>query len=78
MPAPVDRRRLGPVPLERRPDLDAIAPMDLAEAFRDLPGLAVLESARPGRKARWSFVTADPVAVLDAPAPGPDPFARRP
>jgi para-aminobenzoate synthetase component 1 len=49
--------------------------MDLAEAFRDLPGLAVLESARPGRKARWSFVTADPVAVLDAPKPGPDPFA---
>jgi para-aminobenzoate synthetase component 1 len=49
--------------------------MDVAEAFRDVPGLAVLERARPGRKARWSFLTADPVAVLDAPAPGPDPFA---
>jgi para-aminobenzoate synthetase component I len=50
--------------------------MDVAEAFRDLPGLAVLESARPGRTARWSFVTADPVVVLEGPAPGPDPFAR--
>ena len=69
-------RTSGPVVLERRPELDAIAPMDLAEAFRDLPGLAVLESARPGRKARWSFVTADPIAVLDRPAPGPDPFTN--
>ena len=66
---------VGPIVLERRPDLDAIAPMDLAEVFRDLPGLAVLESARPGRKARWSFVTADPIAVLEGPASGPDPFA---
>ncbi len=40
--------------------------MDVAEAFRDLPGLAVLESARPGRRSRWSYVTADPIAVLDA------------
>jgi para-aminobenzoate synthetase component 1 len=50
--------------------------MDVAEAFRDLPGLALLESARPGRKARWSFLTADPVAVLESPAGGPDPFAE--
>jgi len=50
--------------------------MDAAEAFRDLPGLALLESGRPGRKARWSFLTADPVAVLAAPAPGADPFAE--
>lgn len=50
--------------------------MDVAEAFRDLPGLALLESARPGRTGRWSFLTADPVAVLDAPAEGPDPFAE--
>ncbi len=50
--------------------------MDVAEVFRDLPGLAVLESARPGRNARWSFVTADPIQVLDGPAPGPDPFAE--
>ncbi len=50
--------------------------MDAAEAFRDLPGLALLESARPGRTGRWSFLTADPVAVLDAPAEGHDPFAE--
>ena len=50
-------------------------PIDVAEAFRDLPGLALLESARPGRNARWTYMTADPVAVLEAPAAGPDPFA---
>jgi para-aminobenzoate synthetase component 1 len=49
--------------------------MDVAETFRDLPGLALLESARPGRKARWSFLTADPRAVLETPAAGRDPFA---
>ena len=50
-------------------------PIDAAEAFRDLPGLAMLESARPGRNARWTYLTADPVAVLEAPAAGRDPFA---
>ncbi len=40
-----------------------------------MPGLALLESARPGRNARWTYMTADPVAVLEAPAAGPDPFA---
>jgi para-aminobenzoate synthetase component 1 len=49
--------------------------IDATEAFRDLPGLALLESARPGRNARWTFLTADPVAVLESPAAGPDPFA---
>jgi len=49
--------------------------MDVAEALRGLPGLALLESARPGRAARWSFLTADPVAVIEAPSAGPDPFA---
>ena len=49
--------------------------IDAAEAFRDLPGLALLESARPGRNARWTYLTADPVAVLESPAAGPDPFA---
>jgi para-aminobenzoate synthetase component I len=56
--------------------LDRVAPMDVAEAFRDLPGLALLESARPGRTGRWSYLTADPLAVVDAPADGPDPFAE--
>ena len=50
-------------------------PIDAAEPFRDLPGLAMLESARPGRNARWTYLTADPVAVLEAPAAGRDPFA---
>jgi para-aminobenzoate synthetase component 1 len=62
--------------LRRLPDrVAAIRPIDAAEAFRDLPGLALLESARPGRNARWTYLTADPVAVLEAPAAGPDPFA---
>ena len=56
--------------------LDRVAPMDAAEAFRDLPGLALLESARPGRTGRWSYLAADPLAVVDAPADGPDPFAE--
>jgi para-aminobenzoate synthetase component I len=49
--------------------------MDVAEAFRDLPGLALLESARPGRRSRWTYLCADPVAVLEAPSHGPDAFA---
>jgi para-aminobenzoate synthetase component 1 len=49
--------------------------IDVAEAFRDLPGLVLLESARPGRNARWTYLTADPIAVLESPAAGPDPFA---
>ena len=59
----------------RIPELDGLAAMDVAERFLDLEGLALLESARPGRNARWSYLTADPVAVLQAPADGPDPFA---
>ena len=66
----------GVVRLRRLPDRVATArPIDVAEAFRDLPGLALLESARPGRNARWTYLTADPIAVLDTPAAGPDPFA---
>jgi para-aminobenzoate synthetase component I len=60
----------------RVPDLAGVAPIDAAEAFRDLPGLALLESARPGRTGRWSYLTADPLVVLDAPAEGDDPFAE--
>jgi para-aminobenzoate synthetase component I len=69
--------RLAPgVRLERLPALDAAAPMDVAERFLDLPGLVLLESARPGRNARWTYLTADPVAVIEAPAEGPDAFAN--
>ena len=62
--------------VRRFPILDGVAPMDAAEAFRDLPGLALLESARPGRTGRWSYLSADPLAVLDAPSEGRDPFAE--
>ena len=55
--------------------LAAARPIDVVEAFRDLPGACLLESARPGRNARWTYFTADPVAVLETPASGPDPFA---
>jgi para-aminobenzoate synthetase component 1 len=66
----------APLRLRRLPDRVASArAIDVAEAFRDLPGLALLESARPGRNARWTHLTADPVAVLESPAAGPDPFA---
>jgi para-aminobenzoate synthetase component I len=66
----------GALRLRRLPDRAAATrAIDVAEAFRDLPGLTLLESARPGRNARWTYLTADPVAVLDGPAAGPDPFA---
>ena len=61
--------------LEALPALDDTAPMDIAERFRDLPGLVLFESARPGRNARWTYLTADPVAVIEAPSAGRDPFA---
>jgi para-aminobenzoate synthetase component 1 len=62
--------------MRRLPDrIAAMRAIDAAEAFRDLPGLVLLESARPGRNARWTYLTADPVAVLESPAAGPDPFA---
>jgi len=61
--------------IEELPELAHVAPMDLAERLRDLPGLVLLESARPGRNARWSYLTADPVAVIESPSVGADVFA---
>lgn len=58
------------------PELVGLAPIDLAELLRDLPGLALLEAARPGRRARWTVLTADPLLVLEAPSADPDPFAE--
>lgn len=52
-----------------------VSPVDAAERLRDLHGLALLESARPGLRGRWSYLTADPIAVLEDVAGGPDPFA---
>jgi para-aminobenzoate synthetase component 1 len=74
--APAAARMSPGVRLERMPDLEGVAPMDVAEQLRDLPGLALLESARPGRNARWTYLTADPVATIEAPSEGPDPFAN--
>ena len=74
----VGDRSVSPSPaarLEPLAEIATIRPIDVAEALRDLPGLALLESARPGRNARWTFLTADPVAVLTEPAAGADPFA---
>src|SRR6267378_657441 len=71
----VDAVHAPGVRLVELPELAATAPIDVAEQFRDLPGLVLLESARPGRNARWSYLTADPVAILESPAAGPDPFA---
>jgi len=69
-------RRLAPgVRLLELPELAGQAPMAVAERFRDLPGLTLLESARPGRNARWTYLTADPVAVLDTASEGRDAFA---
>jgi para-aminobenzoate synthetase component 1 len=69
------RSASGAVRLEPLPEVSAARPIDVAERFRDLPGLALLESARPGRNARWTYLMADPVAVLGEPALGGDPFA---
>jgi para-aminobenzoate synthetase component 1 len=63
------------VSVERLDWITAERPIDVAERFRDVPGLALLESARPGRNARFSYLTADPIAVLREPADGADPFA---
>jgi len=74
--AAVCRRGAVPVSLERIPEIDGAPPMDVAERLRELPGLALLESARAGRTGRWSLLTADPVDLLETPADGADPFAE--
>jgi para-aminobenzoate synthetase component 1 len=77
-----EQRRLGKtglrpgVRLESMPDLANEAPMDVAERFRDLPGLVLFESARPGRNARWTYLSADPIAVIETPSAGDDVFAN--
>ena len=68
------RRPLPAVRLEPLPAIAGSRPIDVAERFRDLPGLVLLESARPGRNGRWSYLSADPVAIVTDPTEG-DPFA---
>ncbi|HLX34591.1 MAG TPA: anthranilate synthase component I family protein [Candidatus Limnocylindrales bacterium] len=78
--ARVERRgAAAQVRVERLPELDGAAPMDVAERLRPLGGLTLLESARPGRNAIWSYVTAAPRLVLDRASGGSDPLqaARR-
>ena len=73
--APMSSEVTGSVRLDRVPELDGLAPIDVAERLRPLAGLSVLESGRPGRNAIWSYVTADPRELLDRPTTGRDPFA---
>ena len=63
------------VRLELLPALGDLAPVEVAAQLRDLPGVTLLESARAGRNARWSYLVADPMAELNAPTDGLDPFA---
>ncbi len=57
--------------IRERPDLATLSPLVVADRLRGtpdatgLPGLALLESRRLERAGRWSYLTADPVAVLD-------------
>ena len=60
--------------LQTVPELRGVAPLEVAERLHHLPGLALLESARPGRRARWSYLGVDPLAVIDT-APEGDPLA---
>ncbi len=64
------------VVLEPLRELDGRRPIDAAERLRGLGGLVLLRGDRPGRRSRWTFLSADPVAIEDAPADGPDPFRR--
>src|SRR5450432_4618998 len=81
--APVTRvagqAALPGVQVIRLPELDSVAPLDAAERLAGWPGLVLLESARPGRRSRWTFLSSDPIAVISRPSPGRDPFveARR-
>ena len=57
--------RTRPVRAEPLPELSGTDPAVVAEGFRDLSGLALLESGRPGRQARWTYLAADPVAMVE-------------
>ena len=71
--APTERRSA----LRRLPDRVAAARADRRRRALPRPARAwpCSRAPGPGRNARWTYLTADPVAVLEAPAAGPDPFA---
>ncbi len=73
--APAGTRAAALAVLTPLPELVGVAPLDVAERLRGLRGMALLESARPGRRARWSYLAADPLKVIEAADDGPDPFA---
>jgi para-aminobenzoate synthetase component 1 len=73
---PTARLEDRPTYLERVPELDSLQPIDVADRLRDRPGLALLETARGGRRERWTYLSTDPLVVLDRPATGRDPFAE--
>jgi para-aminobenzoate synthetase component 1 len=74
-PSAIESVSLRGIRLEALPEVAQSRAIDVAESFRDVPGLVLLESARPGRNARWTYLTADPLTVLDEPSAGSDPFA---
>ncbi|HYN70805.1 MAG TPA: anthranilate synthase component I family protein [Candidatus Eisenbacteria bacterium] len=75
LPTSIGPQSRQSVRLERVPELDGLAPIDVAERIRPAGGMALLESGRPGRNARWTYLSADPRLVLNRPSDGPDPFA---
>jgi para-aminobenzoate synthetase component 1 len=64
------------VRIERLPELDGMLPTDASEAFRDLPGLALLDSSRPHAGRGWSYLSADPVAIATRPDRPRQPFSE--
>ena len=56
-PRAADQDLLPSVRVARLAELDLVAPLDAAELLAGLPGLVLLESARPGRRSRWTFLS---------------------
>ena len=78
IPIPVDpsSHRAHPSALRRLSDRVAAArPSMRPRRSATCPGWPCSRAPDPGRNARWTYLTADPVAVLEAPSAGPDPFA---
>ncbi len=65
-----------PAIVDRLPALDGVLPAHFAGAVADLPGRVLLDSARRGRAGRWSFLAADPIAIVEGTTAGADPFVR--
>ncbi len=57
------KRAISPLVLQLP---EAIVPHAVAPAFAHLPGLALLESSRPGALGRYSYLTADPFLRMES------------